>query len=71
MPRCAAATNGPRLSGAHDAPTAKLAAHLEAAVDAQEVPPGGRAGLALEEIAEDDAVAPHVLARAGFQEVVG
>src|SRR5439155_208601 len=53
------------------APAARLAAHLEATVDAQEVPPGGRARLALEEIAEDDAVAPRVLASAGFQEVIG
>src|SRR5574341_1549112 len=53
-----------------DTPAAQLAAHLQAAVDAQEIPPGGSAGLALEEIAEDAAVAPHVLARAGFQEIV-
>ena len=53
-----------------DAAATQLAAHLEPAVDAQEVPPGGRIGLALKEIAEDDAVAPHILARPGFQEVV-
>src|SRR5713101_10042728 len=46
---------------AHDAPAAQLAPHLQATVDAQQVPPGWRAGLALQEIAEDDAVALCVL----------
>src|SRR5204863_297741 len=46
----------------HYASPAQLAAHLEAAVDAQEIPPGRRARLAQEKIAKNDAVAPRVVA---------
>src|SRR5215813_3721043 len=48
---------------AHDAPAAQLAPHLQATVDAQQIPPGRRAGLSLQEIAEYDAVALRVLPR--------
>ncbi len=45
---------------------ADLAAHLEAAVDADELAPGRSLGLAAEEIAEDDAVAAEVEAGEGL-----
>src|ERR1700730_13497637 len=50
---------------AHHAPASQLPAHLETAVHAQEITPGGGPGLALQDLAEDDAVAPHVLAGGG------
>ena len=48
---------------ADEAPAAQLAAHLEAAVDAQQIAPRRRLRLARQQIAEHDAVAFDVLAR--------
>src|SRR5207247_2042360 len=57
--------------GAHDAPAAKLAAHLEPAVHAQEIPPRRRLRLARDEITEHDAVSTDILACPGFEDFVG
>src|SRR5262245_45749773 len=57
--------------GADHASAPQLAPHIEPPVDAEQIAPGGRVGLAGHEITKDHAVAPHVLSGPRFQHLVG
>src|SRR5262249_36212497 len=57
--------------GTDHASPAQLAPHLEPPVDAEQVAPGRGIGLARQKIAEDHAIAPHVLPGPRLQDLVG